>query len=130
MWLYNQKTGILSNGELWFQCYAGHGDGKNNPELDHMKDVGPLPRGRYTMSSLTVRMTARGPYVIHLMPHPENEMHGRAGFLIHGDSVKYPGTASLGCIIRSPKSDREKIWTHGDRELLVVGQANTPHCHL
>jgi hypothetical protein len=37
-----------------------------------------------------------------------HEAHGRTEFLIHGDSVDAPGTASEGCIILSP-AIRKKI---------------------
>jgi hypothetical protein len=52
-------------------------------------------------------------------------MFGRDGFLIHGDSVEHPGTASHGCIIMS-RAIREAIAQSDDHELNVVaGEAVT-----
>jgi hypothetical protein len=57
--------------------------------------------------------------VLPLNPDPENDMHGRGGFLIPGDSKSDPGNASKGCIIL-PRKYREQIWESGDRTLVVV----------
>jgi len=99
MWTYSQKTGILTDdSSRTYQCYAGWGDGKNNSADEAIKDVGPLPRGTY--SALAPASSARtGPYTIRLIPDPENDMHGRAGMCMHGDSVAHPGCASEGCIV-------------------------------
>ena len=61
-----------------------------------------------------------GPYVLPLTPDPENLMYGRDGFLIHGDSITNPGSASEGCIIL-PRSARTMIAASGDNRLEVVG---------
>lgn len=119
MWTYQQSTGMLK----WFSSivgygYSGCGDGKNNPFKQDCHNVGPLPTGRYTIES-PVDTDAHGPYVLRLDPDEGNEMHGRAGFLIHGDSVAHPGTASQGCIIM-PRAVREQVWQSGDHRLEVV----------
>jgi hypothetical protein len=46
-------------------------------------------------------------------------MFGRSGFLIHGDSIIRPGTASRGCIILA-REIREQIAASGDADLEVV----------
>ncbi|MGK3131451.1 tlde1 domain-containing protein [Pantoea sp. C8B4] len=56
---------------------------------------------------------------MRLQPAPSNVMYGRAGFLIHGDSVAHPGGASNGCIVM-PLNIRHKIWSSGDRQVEVV----------
>ena len=61
---------------------------------------------------------SHGPLVIPLFAMPENEMFGRSGFLIHGDSVEHPGNASEGCIIAA-KVDRLGIIHTGERLLVV-----------
>lgn len=99
--------------------YSGKGIGKNNPAMDNVANVGPIPRGRYTIAELIEHTDAHGPYVLRLEPDPANDMHGRSGFLIHGDSEAHPGEASEGCIIL-PRPVREKIWTSGIRTLLVT----------
>ena len=60
-----------------------------------------------------------GPFVLRLTPAPTNEMFGRDGFLIHGDSIEHPGSASHGCIIL-PRAIREAIAKSDDDTLHVV----------
>ena len=98
--------------------YSGKGAGKNNPELQDRHNVGPIPRGLYTIDD-PCDTENHGPYVLGLTPDAENEMCGRSAFLIHGDSVSRPGTASKGCIIL-PRKVRETIWQSCDRQLEVV----------
>lgn len=69
---------------------AGHPPHRNDPDSDHIRGMGPLPRGVYRMG---------------IVPHPrfaspairldplEGQTHGRSGFWIHG------GTKSEGCIL-------------------------------
>mgnify|MGYP001549603940 CR=1 FL=1 len=52
-------------------------------------------------------------------PDNGNEMFGRSGFLIHGDSKKRPGEASNGCIIL-PAEDRRAISDAGGGTVTVV----------
>ena len=94
------------------------GEGVNHPELDGVKNVGPLPCGRYRILSPFTHPTT-GAYSMRLDPLPGNQMKGRGNFLIHGDSRLKPGTGSHGCII-FPRAIRELIWATGDRELEVV----------
>lgn len=86
--------------------------------MQSVKDVGPVPTGRYRIDA-PVNTVTHGPYVLRIVPDPKNVMYGRTGFLIHGDSVVSPGTASEGCIVQS-RDVREKIWASGDRDLEVV----------
>lgn len=119
MWLYEQTTGSLSSdGNHVAMGYSGAGDGKNNPDAQDQHNVGPLPQGKYTIGA-PHDTTSHGPYVLALTPDPANEMFGRSAFLLHGDSVKAPGTASQGCIIM-PRTIRERVWDSGDRDLTVV----------
>lgn len=119
MWTYEQLTGDLRyDGKVVASGYSGHEEGKNNPAMQHVPNSGPIPVGYYTI--LAPRTTeTHGPYVMPLEPFKQNQMFGRAGFLIHGDSIKAPGTASEGCIIIG-RSVREAIWQSGDRTLKVV----------
>lgn len=118
-WAYEQDTGQLShNGEDVAVGYAGAGEGKNNPDMQDVQNVGPLPRGGYTIGDPCDTET-HGPYVLDLKPDDDNEMCGRSAFLIHGDSVSKPGTASKGCMIFQRKV-REQIWKSGDRRLEVI----------
>ena len=60
-----------------------------------------------------------GTYVIRLAPDPGNNMCGRSGFLIHGDSKTHPGTTSTGCIILDKKY-REQMWNSNNKNLEVI----------
>jgi hypothetical protein len=57
--------------------------------------------------------------VMRLTPDPTNEMFGRSAFLIHGDSIKAPGTASEGCIIQS-NPVRTLVSKSSNRRLQVI----------
>lgn len=119
MWQYIQVSGELKqDGEHAAWAYSGHGIGKNNPASQSVHNVGPIPCGLYEIGE-PINTSAHGPYCLPLTPRPDNMMWGRAGFLIHGDSIQEPGTASEGCIIAS-KLTRIRIWESGDRLLQVV----------
>lgn len=121
MWAFKQSTGEIfdKEGVLLATGYAGHGEGKNNPSMQTVSRVGPLPRGVYTMKELYLKTPKHGPFVIKLEPEPTNEMFGRSAFLVHGDSKSDPGGASLGCIIADRKS-RETMWKSEDKKVEVV----------
>lgn len=121
-WTYVQKTGELQqDGEHVATGYSGAGEGKNNPELQNVPNVGPIPRGDWTIDGPPFDTRDHGPYVLRLQPDPGTETHGRSGFLMHGDSKAHPGTASHGCIIL-PRPTREQVWQSGDRDLEVVAE--------
>lgn len=119
MWTYHQESGrLLHDGAMVATGYSGAGAGKNNPAMQSAHNVGPIPIGKYTIGPPCDTDT-HGPYVLRLTPNASNDMCGRAGFLMHGDSVAHPGTASQGCIIQA-RSVREWVWNSGDRDLEVV----------
>jgi len=125
MWTYIQKTGeLLRDGEHVAVGYSGYDDpetgqnGKNNPDLENVPDVGPIPVGQYSIGSPIDTLT-HGPFVLPLTPDPANQMFDRAGFLIHGDSVVEPGTASRGCIIMA-RTVRNEVATSADQSLEVI----------
>ena len=118
-WVYEQSTGkLLKDDDYVATGYAGKGEGKNNPDMQDVQAVGPLPRGWWTIGAPRDTPT-HGPYVLTLTPDEDTETYGRSGFLMHGDSVSDPGNASLGCIIQARKI-RERVWTSGDHRLEVV----------
>jgi|SRR5277367_3202942 len=124
MWTYIQSTGQMFNpaGMMLAQGYSGAGSiGKNNPSLEHLPNVGPIPEGQYSIGPASDTDT-HGPCVMRLTPDPKNEMFGRDGFLIHGDSIENPGTASEGCIIM-PRFARDAINTSEDKVLQVLAVA-------
>ena len=124
MWTYVQKTGALvRDGAIVGTGYSGFGEGKNNPEMQSVADVGPIPCGGWEIVGPPANTAEHGPYVLRLEPAEGMNTFGRSGFLMHGDSIDAPGCASRGCVIL-PRVVREQVWASGDRELQVVaGQA-------
>lgn len=122
-YVYEQATGCILAREdglndLLATGYSGSEKegGKNNPSMQCERDLGPIPRGTYTIG---VPFTGPSPFSLRLTPDPGNDMCGRNGFLIHGDSISLPGTASQGCIIlRRPV--RERIHQNELGKLIVV----------
>jgi hypothetical protein len=90
--------------------------GRNDPSKQCESDIGPIPRGLYTIGPPG---PGPSPYSLRLTPDPSNDMCGRSGFLIHGDSVSHPGDASDGCIILS-RAEREAIVKSGIKLLCVT----------
>lgn len=121
-WTYAQKSGELQqDGKPVAIGYSGHGEGKNNPNMESVSNVGPIPRGDWTIVGPPVNTADHGPCVLHLNPSAETQTYGRGGFLMHGDSKESPGCASHGCVIM-PLAVREQVWNSGDRELNVVAE--------
>jgi hypothetical protein len=122
MFTYNQSTGRLMHNDLLMGTgYAGKGEGKNNPAMEAVSCVGPIPRGAYTIGPQFDSPT-HGPIAAHLSPNSGTDTHGRSGFLMHGDSVQHPGAASEGCIIqqRSVRVAVQAFRATGDDQLAVV----------
>jgi hypothetical protein len=111
-WTYSQSTGALRlNGVYKFTGYAGFGEGKNNPKMEKVPNVGPLPKGRYIIKK-PINKQSTGEYSIPLEPASSTKLFGRFGFYIHGDSEKHPGSASTGCIILKRIFRKEIIKSH------------------
>ena len=120
MWTYAQKTGeLLQDSQHVANGYSGCDNGKNNPDTQAVHDLGPIPQGEWTIVGPPVNTAAHGPYVLTLEPAAATNTFGRGGFLMHGDSIESPGSASHGCIIM-PRAVREQVWNSGDRDLQVV----------
>ncbi len=121
-WTYAQKSGELQqDGKPVATGYSGAGAGKNNPVMQNVCDVGPIPEGDWTIAGPPADTADHGPYVLKLNPAAATETFGRSGFLMHGDSKEHPGSASHGCVIL-PRAVREQMWTSGDRELEVLAE--------
>ena len=124
-WTYEQLTGKLldPSGALVATGYAGGNEGKNpegvnNPYLQTVACVGPLPAGTYTMGT-PVPQSHLGPFAIPLIPAAGNEMYKRGHFYMHGDRTNATRCASEGCIIM-PRAVRDLVWASSDRKLNVV----------
>jgi hypothetical protein len=120
MWSYCSANGNLSqNNRFVGKGYSGLREGLNNPELESVEDVGPLPRGRYAIEPFFNDPGGKGAIVAHLHPTQDTITFGRAGFMIHGDNVAMNHTASHGCIILAREIRREMA-SSGDDVLEVV----------
>lgn len=112
--IYSQSTGALRctddrTGAVYLICngYAGTGAGRDNPDMDDRQNVGPLPRGDYTVGP-PIDHPHAGPGTRRLTPAPGNDMHGRSGMLMHGDNTRHD--ASNGCIV-APHDCRQSVPT-------------------
>lgn len=120
-WVYEQTTGKLWLGS---ECvgvgYSGHAEGKNQPDLESVKGVGPLPRGQWRMGP-AIHHQLLGPVAIPLAPELGTKTYGRSGFWVHGDSRAAPGTASHGCLIFA-RAIRERLADSQSRTVEVVAR--------
>ena len=120
MWTFRVKEGELLHADAHRGFgYSGAGAGKNNPDFEHIHDVGPIPRGLWLIEGPPTDTLTHGPYVLRLTPTIHTETFGRCGFLIHADSIIIPGSASMGCVILA-KFIRIEVWESKDREFMVV----------
>lgn len=127
-WIYEQKTGrvFFDDGSktnlVDADSYAGHGEGLNNPSLESVQGVGPIPRGEWKIHGQKDHLTndkRNLKMAMELTPVGHNA-HGRSGFFWHGDAVATAGQhlASHGCIISS-RSVRDKVAKSGVTKLIV-----------
>lgn len=77
--------------------YSGAPGGVNNPTMEHLRNVGPIPRGRYLVGA-PHRHPRLGPVAMTLWPHGHGAQ-GRSDFMIHGDNSRRDRSASRGCIV-------------------------------
>lgn len=118
--VWKQRAGQMwRDGALYAAGLAGHGDGKNNPDMQNVKGVGPLPQGWYTMTGIKSGGPT-GPDTIILVPDALNTMFGRGDFRIHGLKIGDPEHSSDGCICFSPGALRRAIYAPGQRVQVVA----------
>ena len=119
MWIYSQSTGDLwdDGGFKAAKGYSGYGSGKNNPQSESQRSVGPIPRGLWVIGE-PYRSSRLGPLAIKLH-ESDHDARGRTYFRIHGDSISRPGEASRGCIVLN-RPIREMIIDSNDRILKVI----------
>ena len=121
MWTYRQSTGQLIDalGEVIGSGYSGaFGPGKNNPAMQNVPDVGPIPQGLWIIGA-PYTDPHKGPMVMTLTPDETTDTFARSGFLMHGDSIDAPGHASEGCIIM-PHDVRVAVSLSPDKLLNVT----------
>jgi len=114
---------IDPHGQILGTGYSGSSVCRNNPSMQNIRGVGPLPCGFYGMETIVDSAGHPCDYgdkkapVIALIPDPSNEMCGRYGFLIHGDNDTH--TASDGCIIQEHPT-RVTMSNSSDKKLQVI----------
>ena len=84
-------------------CYSGTGDGRDNPAMNDVPDVGPTPRGWWDINS--PQNTRLGKPSFRLTPDPANSVFQSrrtpSSFLIHANNDR--NDASEGCTICEKK---------------------------
>lgn len=116
---YDQETGKISIGDALIGVgYSGFGPGLDNPEMEAVHNVGPIPRGEWHIGHWDDHHAEKGPQVAVLSP-VGHDAHGRSAFLIHGDNQDANHTASHGCIIAN-RIIRNALRASGDTELVVT----------
>lgn len=96
---YEQSTGAfgVQNGDFVFPLgdgYAGKAASRNVPNDDHLRSLGPLPRGKYVLKVVAHPRFAEPAIRLEQV---EGKTYDRCGFWIHGDNKT--STASTGCIV-------------------------------
>lgn len=96
--------------------YAGTGAGRNNPAMDNVPNVGPIPSGNYTVGTGHAGGHT-GPQTLNVDANAGTDTHGRDLFRIHGNNAR--NDASQGCIIMG-RTTRDTISNAGGASLTVT----------
>jgi hypothetical protein len=118
---YSQNSGKwFIDGVFFALCYSGIGEGLNNPAMQEVHNVGPVPRGLYKIGE-AYDHPKLGPVTMNLDPVNGTNTFGRSDFRIHADLKGWPSLhiASHGCVIMI-KPERLIISTSQDKDLEVV----------
>ena len=105
----SQGNEIVSHNGYSGRNVSGGVQGRNNPDAQNVRNIGPIPQGSYTLEA--DRPNDGRPIAFPLTPDSDNNMYGRSGFMIHGDNAQ--NDASQGYIIM-PRDVRELLH-EGDR---------------
>jgi hypothetical protein len=94
MWTFDRSSGGLDHdGVLCGFGYSGHGAGINNPAMEQVHNVGPIPAGKWRIGPF-FHHAEKGPLCADLTPIEGTDAFGRTGFLIHGDNAQMNRSAS------------------------------------
>ena len=113
-WTYSQSTGEMvgPDGET-MQGYSGYGDGLNNPDMQDVENVGPIPRGNWEVTGYRSTLHGKSHNTVVVL-NPLNVDTKRLHFLIHGGYGPSNPTASNGCIVIEGFHNRKQFRV-GDR---------------
>lgn len=123
---YSQTTGrltVFGSGHFLGAGYSGFKEGRNNPDMQDTRAVGPIPRGFWRIGEAydSARVGRRTIPLYKLDDAPSDDVDavtGRSVFRIHGDNPRGDQSASRGCIIL-PRTIREAI-INSNHEILRV----------
>jgi len=105
MLIWSQSKGELRRFDeprVLASGYAGTGEGRNNPALQSVRGVGPLPLGFWRIGK-AYNSVNTGPVTIPLYKLDDkpgddiDAVTGRSAFRVHGNNAR--NDASRGCII-------------------------------
>lgn len=97
---FNSATGEFDRDGTWEGVgYSGYAAGRNNPAMEAVHSIGPVPRGLYIVTRCDPDEHPNLAMPVFRLTPDGWDALGRVGLLIHGDSVQHPGQASHGCII-------------------------------
>lgn len=118
MYRYTQETGQLYIGSTFLgEGYSGTGPGRNNPDMESVANIGPIPKGIYAIIRPAYQHEHLGPIVMNLEPKKLTNTFGRSLFRVHGNNAG--NDASHGCIILGP-AIRRQIADNVDEHFLEV----------
>jgi hypothetical protein len=119
---YNNSTGRLvctdaaGNTTVDQRGYSGTGAGRDNPAMEGVQNVGPIPSGNYNVGT-GHDGGHTGPQTLNVDAAAGTDTHGRDAFRIHGNNAR--NDASQGCIIM-PRNVRDAISNAGGATLRVT----------
>lgn len=103
--------------------YAGASHGVNAPELEHEKNIGPLPRGSYYLVERPHPRFASPAFQLAPTYSTARKLqeYGRGGFWVHGDNAAQNRSASSGCPIFGRAARlRIQYWVGRGHTILMV----------
>lgn len=134
VWTYSQDDGVLDKDGIIVDkgCYSGGGEGFNNPAMETVADVGPIPCGDWTFVGPPYSDPQLGPYVLQIIPRSTTITFGRSAFRLHG-KPNLPAdinSGSKGCICAEIRT-RSAVYQSGDYDLEVIRtRGNAPQENL
>jgi hypothetical protein len=99
---FNRRASIFTAPDgivMYNDAYSGHGPGLNNPDMETVHNVGPIPAGLWLIGDPLNPPDKLGPLAMPLTPAPGTDPKGRVALFIHGDKPAMNHTASDGCVI-------------------------------
>jgi len=119
---YKQSTGEVRDEQGAFVAlgWAGNTAGKNEPTMEHVRCIGPLPAGLYQVGPWEAQHPGLGPWVARLT-QIEGETFGRDAFYFHGPSMDpaHYGQESKGCIVL-PRVGRDRVRALAPDQVRVI----------